>query len=416
MTDVVGFDHLVRTFGEAVGIAKGEQVVDEAISAIGYERTEEYTNDELVEICAEIHNQNDGYIGVIANDLRVEKLAENRFQTLLENVPDPAVVVEYKGQKPIVDSVNTAFAKTFGFEPGDITEENLIEWIVPDHELEEARNLHLRTMNGEEVVTETQRITRQMGLRDFLYRGATTQTRTGIEGYLVYTDITKQKQRVRELSETNERLDRFASIVSHDLRNPLNTAAGFLDMIDSTVDMDETALDYLDRVERSHDRMEEIIEDVLMMARQGNTVEETEPVELDRMARQTWDGVDTASCELEVRTNRSIEADPSRLRQLLENLYRNTLDHAGDDLTIIVGDAEGGFCVGDTGPGFPEDKLDEVLEIGYTTHQEGTGFGLGIVAQICEAHGWEVTADNRPEGGARVTISNVTILESPTME
>jgi signal transduction histidine kinase len=91
----------------------------------------------------------------------------------------------------------------------------------------------------------------------------------------------------------------------------------------------------------------------------------------------------------------------------LENLFRNAIEHGGEDVTIRVGGLSDGFYVEDDGPGVPEDARDEVFEVGYSTSPDGTGFGLNIVKEIAEAHNWEITLTEGTTGGARFEITNV---------
>ncbi|MFD1643993.1 sensor histidine kinase [Halohasta litorea] len=101
----------------------------------------------------------------------------------------------------------------------------------------------------------------------------------------------------------------------------------------------------------------------------------------------------------------TIEADDDRLGQLLENLFRNAIEHGGDEVTVTVGTMDDGFYVEDDGSGIPEDKRDSVFTAGYSTSEDGTGFGLSIVNQIAEAHGWDVGLTESKAGGARFDIT-----------
>jgi C4-dicarboxylate-specific signal transduction histidine kinase len=206
-----------------------------------------------------------------------------------------------------------------------------------------------------------------------------------------------------ELEERNDRLDEFASVVSHDLRNPLNVAQGRLELA-----REECDSDHLDAVAESHDRMVELIDDLLTLARQGRGLGATEPVDLTELVltcRQAFDGLD-----VDVVDRLTVDADRSRLRELVENLLRNAAEHAGPDPTVRVGalgapDDPTGFYVEDDGPGVPESDREEVFEQGYSTDPEGTGFGLAIVRAVADAHGWDVRLTDGGDGGARFEFS-----------
>ncbi|WP_459193784.1 sensor histidine kinase [Halosimplex sp. J119] len=205
-----------------------------------------------------------------------------------------------------------------------------------------------------------------------------------------------------ELERKNERLEEFTSVVSHDLRNPLTVLNGALEMAEET-----GAPEHFERCHRSVQRMENLIEDLLALSRQGETIAEPEPVDLGRSARDSWRNVEFGDGELVVTTDRTIVADGDRFPQLLENLFRNALEHGGGDVTITVGDLDDGFYVADDGPGISEDVRDHVFESGFSTSPENTGFGLAIVERIAEAHGWTVAATESDAGGARFEITGV---------
>lgn len=74
----------------------------------------------------------------------------------------------------------------------------------------------------------------------------------------------------------------------------------------------------------------------------------------------------------------------------MENLFSNAIDHGGEDVTVTVGTVNDGFYVEDDGPGITEDRRGDVFTAGYSTGDEGTGFGLSIVKQVVEAHDWDI--------------------------
>jgi len=226
-------------------------------------------------------------------------------------------------------------------------------------------------------------------------------------------DVTVQKRHERELESQIEKLDTFAQIVSHDLRNPISIANGYIEQTRETGDLDN-----LDRVETATERMEEIIDDVLELAREGKEVTEPAAVSVERVARDAWEHTETNGASLSVETDATISADPERLTRLFENLFRNAIDHglapdeSPDALTVAVGiidetTTKAILYVEDDGIGIPAEKQDSVLKDGYTTNANGTGFGLAIVDRIADAHGWEITVTDSDRGGARFEISGV---------
>ncbi|MFB6135003.1 MAG: sensor histidine kinase [Halanaeroarchaeum sp.] len=214
------------------------------------------------------------------------------------------------------------------------------------------------------------------------------------------------REREAELDERNGRLEDFASIVSHDLRNPLNVAEGRLELAREEV---EGANEHLDSVAQSLDRMEALIEDLLVLAREGDAIEDPEPVALDRVTQKAWENVATSDATLECQARQRVVADESRLAELLENLIDNAVSHGGEDVTVRVEDLEDGFAVEDDGPGIPPEERGEVFEAGYSNDPNGTGFGLYIVEIIAEAHGWSVRVTEGSAGGARFEFTGTEI-------
>lgn len=223
---------------------------------------------------------------------------------------------------------------------------------------------------------------------------------------LVLSDVTDQEQYRQELERQNERLAQFTGMVSHDLRNPLNIAQGNL-----SIAREEADNEWLEKTDNALARMEALIADLLALARQGKPIDETEPVSLRPTVERCWEMVDNEAAELVINDDLEFDADADRLQQLFENLFRNSVEHGGADVTITVGilDSETGFYVEDTGPGIPADKRDDIFESGFTTTRNGTGFGLAIVREIVEAHGWSVDITEGTTGGARFEVSNVTV-------
>ncbi|WP_435360812.1 sensor histidine kinase [Haloarchaeobius sp. DFWS5] len=226
-------------------------------------------------------------------------------------------------------------------------------------------------------------------------------------GLLVGLYEDRMSERARELKRVNERLDEFAAVVSHDLRNPLTVAELNLHLARETGEQER-----FEAVERAHTRMEELIDDVLTLARDGDEDLTPSLVDVSEAARDAWETTDTRDGTLDVKPVGTLRADPARLKTLFENLFRNALDHGGPETTVEVGPlATGGFYVADDGPGIPADERAQVFEAGYTTSKDGTGFGLAIVKRIAEAHGWQVVVADPAQ--SRVPVSESGFLSSP---
>ncbi|MFC5278813.1 ATP-binding protein [Halorubrum rubrum] len=229
---------------------------------------------------------------------------------------------------------------------------------------------------------------------------------------MVFVRIERERQlRVREdeVARERDRLEEFAGVVSHDLRNPLNVARGNLDMIRDRIGEEGEEFPEIDTVARSLDRMDALVEDLLALARRGEAIDETESVTLSALVEECWANVDTADASLVVGDDLRFRADRSRLRQALENLIANAVTHGGDAVTIEVGALEGepGFYLVDDGPGIPEEFRQDAFCAGVSTDPDGTGFGLKIVSEVADAHGWSVSLVDGDEGGARFEFRDV---------
>ena len=222
----------------------------------------------------------------------------------------------------------------------------------------------------------------------------------------VARDVSERIAREQELERQNERLDEFVGVVSHDLRNPLSIATSRLELI-----ADECESDHIAAVERAHERMETLIDDLLTLAREGGQVSETEAIDLAALIQDCWQIVETGKATLVIEIDRYIQADRCRVQQLLENLIRNAVEHGGEAVTITVGELDDGFYIADDGPGIAENDHADLFNAGYSTSDDGVGFGLSIVEQIVDAHGWNIAVINSEASGARFEITGVKISD-----
>lgn len=334
---------------------------------------------------------------------RLTEIAPVARDTLVDNIRDGILVVD--DQDNVVDA-NPQVGELLGAAPeaaiGTSVESaldahpQLVETIVD------------RYQGNAELELQT-----QLGPRHYDVRISPVRDRRerAVGRLVLIHDVTERRRREQELERQNDQLEQFASFLSHDLRNPLTVARGYVEAARDAED-----LSHLDEVERSHDRMETMIEEALTYAREGQSIGDTEPIELRTVARRAWGNVDTKEASLSVTTDLTVEADRRRLLRILENLYRNAVQHVGDEVSVTVGGLSGkirGFYVEDDGPGIPESKRDSVLETGVTTDEEGSGFGLAIVRTIAEAHGWEVRVVGGTAGGARFEFVGVRLAATP---
>ena len=225
-----------------------------------------------------------------------------------------------------------------------------------------------------------------------------TPTDERIGRLLVLRDITARHERQLQLEAQNERLEEFSSVLSHDLRNPVNVAQGHLALARETGDDKHFAA-----ADRALGRIQELTDDLLALARAGTSADNAEALHLAELVGECWASVLTADATLVVDADLTVSADRLRLKQLLENLFGNAVEHGGAAVTVTVGDlADGaGFYVADDGPGVPASDRGRVFESGHSGQVGNTGLGLAIVKQAAEAHGWTVRLTDSESGGAR---------------
>ena len=210
--------------------------------------------------------------------------------------------------------------------------------------------------------------------------------------------------RTAELETQNERLDRFASTLAHELRNPVQIGQGYGRQIPR-----EAAPEAVDSVRNAFGRINDTV-DVLLALAQGHEVSgEKTDVRLADVARETWDDVDAPEASLDVACDHTVRADATYLHHLFANLFKNAVRHGGADVTVTVGELPGGFFVSDDGPGIPTDERDAVFEAGYTTDsgRRGSGLGLAYINEFVEVYGWTCALTENETGDARFEFTDV---------
>jgi len=337
-----------------------------------------------------------------------ESAAEERYRKIFEHTNDAVMIVDLETEEFI--DVNPAACELLGYSREELLSMHP-EDIHPD-DVERVReefisqvyeegsgftdDLTCLTKKGEEVPTEISGAALDPG------EDGTGPTRM----VAMLRDVSDRVEHRLALERKIERLDRFASIVSHDLRNPLSIIQGRVTLARETGDPE-----HFDAIDEAVDRMDEMLSELLQLTREGDVIGDRTFVEMETLARQVWPERDTDTGTLEIESSRVISADRSRVCELFENLFENALEHAGADVTIRIGTIEtaddSGFYIEDDGVGIPTDERDTVFEWGHTTTTEGTGFGLAIVAEIVDAHGWEIDVCDAVTGGTRFEITGL---------
>ncbi|WP_318567428.1 PAS domain S-box protein [Salinigranum marinum] len=273
---------------------------------------------------------------------------------------------------------------------------------------------------------------------------------TGLSVY--FRDVSERKANERRLEERTRQFETFGDILAHDLETPLVTLEGRLELAAETGDTTHVVA-----ARESLDRVRTLVDDLATVMREGSVVSDVRDVDLAEVARTLWTSIDTAEATLQVEAVGPIRADERALTRLLQNLFRNSVEHGstsnrparqsgdtvehgstssrsqahedsvehgsmgsrpeaddsvehgGPTVAVTVGplDDGAGFYVADDGSGIPDAERERVFEPGYTTKSDGTGFGMVSVRRIALAHGWELSIVDSEAGGARFEIRGV---------
>jgi len=357
----------------------------------------------------------------------------------IERYPDPACSYCFEDGKPIVEEGNDEFGSICNLDQGDPLQklfETSLSFRRPRPTFEQTERLRVQNGTSEEYLVRV------------------IPPGDDEPGLLLFTAVDEQTE------TTSLGVDRMASVLSHDLRNPLDVARARL-RAGRELDEDKQ----FDHVEQAHDRIERIIQDVLTLARGEDVVNPEQRADMGELARVAWQTVETNGATFEVTDDLpTVVVDRDRASRLFENLFRNAVEHgstspqsqapddavehgsmspqsqAPDDavehgstspdseasqdavehgapggrnptqsgtVTVTVGQFSDGVYVSDDGTGIPEDRQDRIFEPGYSSDEHGTGLGLAIVERIADLHGWSIDVTSSETGGARFEITGL---------
>lgn len=220
------------------------------------------------------------------------------------------------------------------------------------------------------------------------------------------------KRRQREIELVNHDLKSFGRSLSHDLMGPVRVIRAYSEELSQALSsVDEDALDYLDRIRRSADRMDGIISSLMQLCglRRGRI----EPCQVDvsRLARQICCSLSEASpgnnVVVDIKADMIVLADIAMLdialTNLLTNAWKFTRGRENPRISVLQDD-KGVIEVSDNGVGFEQGQANEIFQAFTRCHSadqfEGTGIGLSIVKRVAERHGGRVWAHGRPREGA----------------
>ncbi|NHN59463.1 MULTISPECIES: PAS domain S-box protein [Halorussus] len=428
-----------------------ERSIDEAVETCGdYE--EEYrvrnADGELRWVVARGHVECDeqgnpatfpGALADITERKRAEReLEEHRKQleTLFEVLPVGVLVADEDGS--IIEANEAAKriwgVESFEAESVDDYERYRARWADTGERVAPEEWTLARVLDGEEVTEpDVFEIEAADGERRVIMaHGMPVRDADGAvaRGVATLTDITDRRESQRRLEEHNERLESFASMLAHELRNPVTIGQIYGQQLPA-----DEAPEAVEYVTEAFDRIEDMIDVMLILTRGRDAVGESEPLSLADVARDAWEGVTAPEAALEVEVDEVLAADETYVRHLLRNLFENAVQHGGPDVTVRVGalpeagdDADegaatdgtageaetvhgeaAGFYVADDGDGIPPEDREAVFQTGFTTasNNGGTGLGLAFVEELADVYGWSVGATESEAGGARFEFRDV---------
>ncbi|MBV8980712.1 MAG: response regulator [Acidimicrobiia bacterium] len=240
----------------------------------------------------------------------------------------------------------------------------------------------------------------------------------------VFVDLYDKTHRLEaqatRLAQSNAELEQFAEIVSHDLRNPLVSVVGYLQMlVDDHDDLPDEATEFIQRALQAAESMGKLIDDLLGYAMAGRTVGQLRATDtgqaVDRAVSNLHAEIERAGATVKTGALPTVRADSSQLTRLFQNVIGNSVKYRHSDRPLEVAvDAERDgdhwrFAVTDHGPGVAPEEAGAMFDRFYrgasATGRPGTGLGLAICKKVVEGHGGRIWAEPADGGGTVVRFT-----------
>ncbi|HKL49396.1 MAG TPA: PAS domain-containing protein [Desulfuromonadales bacterium] len=229
-------------------------------------------------------------------------------------------------------------------------------------------------------------------------------------------DITERKKAKEELQEANRELDAFVHTISHDLRTPLTAIFGYAQLVKERYHevLEKQGLEMLEEIEKSSCRMENLLADLLALAKVGKIRKPAEPIDTNSVVRNVLANlaelISDKGVEVDiVETLPALQLPETLLTQIFDNLIGNAVRYAGKiGSPIKIGGERKGeqvrLYVLDHGLGIPPEEKKRIFDLfcrGSTGKTlQGTGIGLATVQKIARHYGGEAWVEDTPGGGA----------------
>jgi PAS domain S-box-containing protein len=353
---------------------------------------------------------------------RTAELAQamETLQIIIDHIPVMLCFFDPEGR---VRLVNREFERLIGWNLNDAGHKDLIESCFPDPVSHE----EVLAFMSEPKITWRDFMVRTKDGKDVEISWANVWLSNGSH-IAIGMDNSHRKKAERELKLTMEELERsnkelldFAFIASHDLQEPLRKIQAFGDLVIRKYlpRLDEQGQDYLKRMQNAAARMQALIDGLLAYSRVTSKSRPFTRVDLTVPVREALSDLDlrieAAGAEVELAELPVIEADPSQMTQLFQNLIANAVKfHRPEEppRIKIFSSAKAGWCevyVEDNGIGFHERHSKLIFTPFERLHgrgeYEGVGMGLAICRKIAERHGGRITARSTPGKGSTFIVT-----------
>lgn len=218
------------------------------------------------------------------------------------------------------------------------------------------------------------------------------------------------------LERSNEELQQFATVASHDLREPLRVVSGFADLLARRhgEDLGENGQRFVEAITGGVKRMDEMISDLLAYARAGRLDSPLEPVDANEVVSDVLAGlgraIEESGAQVEVDELPMVMGNPASLRQLFQNLIANAIKFVEDGpprIRVWAAEVPEGwrFTVRDNGIGIDPERADQIFGMFKRLHgadrYPGTGVGLAVCQRIVDVHGGRIWVEPAPGGGSQ---------------
>ncbi|ELR68443.1 hypothetical protein C900_00364 [Fulvivirga imtechensis AK7] len=342
---------------------------------------------------------------------------EQLFTQLFENSPLGIVLLDEKHQ---VMKMNQGFKDMFGFSEEEIIGNQLNNILVPKDMRQEAMDINMLTVSGKVAMLESKRNHKNGSLVPVIIYGVpvTFDNRTiGIYG--IYVDITDRTKAENELQVRNNELDNFVYKVSHDLRAPLSSILGLVNLAHHQ-ENDDDLHQYIGLIENRVKQLDHFINDVLSHSKNLKLAITIDPIDFRQVIDNCFMDLSYLPKANKVHKEINISHQPFfsdkwRINEIFRNLISNAIKYLNPDIDnpfvkidIVVTRRSAVIKFKDNGIGIEKETLPKVFEMFYraTEYSEGSGIGLYIVKNAIEKLGGKIRVGSKPGIG---TFFNITI-------